>query len=388
MIQGPSYFDPDPDPYPLPPSLAEVEAADKLEDELEDELEDNSAPGSSGILASVAHVYAFPVAGTVIGSHIIAIADAAVMMEALGQAWQAGKDNLALVVTGGAEAEQTEIIVPGDSLQLLVTAGLNLFVFMSRVGLEMPAETLASVEQEQGLDINVAAVTDKGTQFSLVGQEQELLFQNNLFGEPLQITTSFEGRTRVVFPLPENSMSLLQAERLYIYVEHSDGEIVLLDGEPYFDASGTIVGIGGWIDRFSIFALLEARYKKVLFLQPGFAEVMVNGGQTVSLDVPPFIHGEAASLMAPVRFLGETLGGRVSFLQQESKITINKNKMEMSLVIGCDKLMVDGRETVLPHPVSLVGGRAFAPVRLLSEALGAGVHWDGEERKAFVRERW
>ena len=378
--------DPDPgsDPDPLPPSWTEAEAANI------DKFEDNLALAGSGILASAADVYAFPIGGTMIGSHFFVEADAAILMEAVEQTLQSGKNKLALVVIGGEEADLADLIeitLPFDSLQLLVTAGLNLFLCMSPVELAMPAETLASLGQEQGLSITVAAVKDRQHQLQLAEQGRELLLQSSPYGEPLHITTSFDGPARVVFPLPESSKPILQVEQLYIYVEHSDGEMVLLHGEPYYDATGALVGIGDWVDRFSIFALLESHYKKVLSLQPGSTEALIKGGHTV-LDVPPFIHYESASLMAPVRFLGETLGGRVCFLPLENKIIINKNNQQISLVLGSSILFVNGEATVLPCPVSVVEGRAFAPARLFSNALGADVHWNGKERKVIVREKW
>ena len=395
--------EPEPDPWPQPDPHWDYHFDARAKDEIADA--DDFIPAYDSIL-NAAGVYSLFLEGTVTplngnaGACSLKVeTEVAALQEGLARALLLpGYHSLALMVNGTGDETidllDLDIIdfnVPFEFLQDLTAAGLNLILITPMAELEIPLESMAAFVLNYKSDLNLIfeRIKDPVEQFRLVEQGRELLFECNMAGEPVRVATSFSGPTRVVFPLPGAPVSKQDcAKQLYIQVEHSDGEMELLDGEFYHDDAGAVVGLGTWVDRFSTFTLLEPRYKKVLCMQPDSPEVTVFGGEGELLDVPPFIHGEAARLMVPVRFLGEVLGGQVMFLPLEKKITIDKQHRNITLYFDSDRILVNGEAMTLPCPVAIVKGRTFAPARFISDALGANVHWDSIERKVIVTVEW
>ncbi|HZG84852.1 copper amine oxidase N-terminal domain-containing protein [Paenibacillus sp.] len=60
---------------------------------------------------------------------------------------------------------------------------------------------------------------------------------------------------------------------------------------------------------------------------------------------------------------------------------VSKGKSSITLTIGQNSAIVQGKQTTLQAPPAVVNGTTLVPFRFLAEALGAEVKWDGAEQK-------
>lgn len=58
--------------------------------------------------------------------------------------------------------------------------------------------------------------------------------------------------------------------------------------------------------------------------------------------------------------------------------------MEIILIIGSDKAVVNGEEITLDSSAFEENGRTFVPVRFVFEALGADVEWIQDEKQIIL----
>lgn len=81
--------------------------------------------------------------------------------------------------------------------------------------------------------------------------------------------------------------------------------------------------------------------------------------------------------MVPVRFVSEALKYDVNWNQEAKTVTIKSGGSEVLLTIGSKLASKDGKEIQIDALPVLTDGRTYVPLRLVSEALGAEVNWDG-----------
>jgi hypothetical protein len=80
-----------------------------------------------------------------------------------------------------------------------------------------------------------------------------------------------------------------------------------------------------------------------------------------------------------IRFISESLGAKVEWLQASRQINIKDGDIEMVLTIGEKVALVNGLNVDLDSEcVILPPGRTFVPLRFISETLGAIVDYDEE----------
>lgn len=97
-------------------------------------------------------------------------------------------------------------------------------------------------------------------------------------------------------------------------------------------------------------------------------------GQTLSFDVPPVI--ENGSTLVPLRVIFEALGADVQWDGNTQTVTASKSGTEIRLIIG-GVAYKNGQEVQLSVPAKIIEGRTMVPLRFVSEALGCQVAWDG-----------
>ena len=115
---------------------------------------------------------------------------------------------------------------------------------------------------------------------------------------------------------------------------------------------------------------------KVISLVLGERVTTVDGMSHI-LDAAPFVKPGVNRTLVPVRFLSEMLGARVQWQAETQQIIIVHGDNEIVITIGSDKVLVNGNTIILDCPAELLSsGRAFVPLRFVSEALGSEVHWD------------
>lgn len=96
-------------------------------------------------------------------------------------------------------------------------------------------------------------------------------------------------------------------------------------------------------------------------------------GQTVSSDVSPTIINDRT--MVPVRVIGEYLNATVVWDNSTRTATITKGSTTLKLTEGQYSYTLNGTSNSLDVPITIIGDRTMAPLRVISEALGAGVLW-------------
>lgn len=121
---------------------------------------------------------------------------------------------------------------------------------------------------------------------------------------------------------------------------------------------------------------------------PGLAEsatgsiALYINGRAVPTDVPPVIIN--GRTMVPIRVISESLGAAVHWEPgtRQAVITSGANRV----VITVDRALagINGKEVSLDVPAQILGGRTMVPIRFVSEALGATVAWEPDSRSVVV----
>lgn len=106
-------------------------------------------------------------------------------------------------------------------------------------------------------------------------------------------------------------------------------------------------------------------------------------GQKFESDVAPQIKQDR--LLLPMRLIFEALGAQVNWEGGNRTITAIKDDCTIVLAIGSTTAKVDGKVTVLDTPAIIEQNRTLVPVRFVAESLGSDVQWDGDTRTVFIR---
>ncbi len=95
---------------------------------------------------------------------------------------------------------------------------------------------------------------------------------------------------------------------------------------------------------------------------------------TSNLDIKPIVQN--GRTLVPVRFISENIGATVGWDDATQTVSIKTKAKSISLQLGSDQMIVDGKAITLDVPAQEIGGRTLIPLRALVEALGKQVFWD------------
>jgi N-acetylmuramoyl-L-alanine amidase len=104
--------------------------------------------------------------------------------------------------------------------------------------------------------------------------------------------------------------------------------------------------------------------------------------QRVETDVAPVIYNDRT--MVPLRIISEQLGAQVHWDDATRTVTVGAAANVIELGIGKNVAIVGGERKQLDAAPIIVGDRTMVPLRFIGEALGAEVHWDGSTRTVYV----
>jgi beta-lactamase superfamily II metal-dependent hydrolase len=104
------------------------------------------------------------------------------------------------------------------------------------------------------------------------------------------------------------------------------------------------------------------------------APKVILDGQQLSFDVPPAI--ENGCTLVPLRVIFEALGADVQWNGSTQTVTASKSGTKIILIIG-GSAYKNSQEVKLSVPAKIIEGRTMVPLRFISEALGCQVAWDG-----------
>lgn len=121
------------------------------------------------------------------------------------------------------------------------------------------------------------------------------------------------------------------------------------------------------------------------------ASLMLNG-KMIESDVPAILYkvGNETRTLVPIRVISEKLGGEVKWEEKEQIVKIFYQGMIVQLKIDDTNALINGVSQPLPSsvPAKLMSyidiQRTFVPVRFISEAFGAKVDWDNENRIVMI----
>lgn len=111
--------------------------------------------------------------------------------------------------------------------------------------------------------------------------------------------------------------------------------------------------------------------------------VRVNQEEIKFPDALPYIN-EDGRTMVPLRFISEQLGANVSWDGQKKRVNMQINNQSVSLPIGEKVIYVDNTPIPFDTMAVMKENRTMVPLRFMSEAFGARVHWDARTKTAEV----
>ncbi|MEY2366640.1 stalk domain-containing protein [Lysinibacillus capsici] len=95
-------------------------------------------------------------------------------------------------------------------------------------------------------------------------------------------------------------------------------------------------------------------------------------GMTVQTDVKPEIKNNQT--MVPLRVISENLGAKVHW--SDGQVILTQSEMKVSLKLNSSKATVNGKSVLLDAKPYLKNGRTIVPLRFLAEIFGCKVHYD------------
>jgi arylsulfate sulfotransferase len=114
-------------------------------------------------------------------------------------------------------------------------------------------------------------------------------------------------------------------------------------------------------------------YSDAIIMNVGSNEYTVNGSAK-NMDAIPYINSDSRTLV-PVRFVSEALGCQVDWNDTERSVTIAKAGTVIKMTIGSQVYSINGQEKTMDTVPVIANDRTMVPVRFVSEALGAQVHY-------------
>lgn len=97
----------------------------------------------------------------------------------------------------------------------------------------------------------------------------------------------------------------------------------------------------------------------------------------------PYVVGEGVTLV-PVRVITEAFGAEVFWDGEERKVTISYGDRKIDLWIGKDTCTVDGKESKLLSAPEISNSVTMVPLRFISEGFGAEVSYDEDTKAVLV----
>ena len=89
-------------------------------------------------------------------------------------------------------------------------------------------------------------------------------------------------------------------------------------------------------------------------------------------------------VLVPMRTIFEAMGAEVSWDGAVKKVTGTLGGNTVELTIGSKTARVNGEDTTLDVPASIINGSTMVPVRFISESLSAKVEWQKDTNTVVI----
>lgn len=109
---------------------------------------------------------------------------------------------------------------------------------------------------------------------------------------------------------------------------------------------------------------------------------LIVNSQELTVETP-YVVGEGVTLV-PVRVITEAFGAKVDWDGTDKMVTLSTEDKIIRLWIGKDTASVDGKEVTLLSAPQLTNSVTMVPLRFISESFGADVSYDDETRAILV----
>ncbi|WP_458122039.1 N-acetylmuramoyl-L-alanine amidase [Paenibacillus sp. Z6-24] len=106
-------------------------------------------------------------------------------------------------------------------------------------------------------------------------------------------------------------------------------------------------------------------------------KVVLNGQQ---LSIPEDVQNIKGSVMVPIRVISQNLGYQVKWDQSAGQVNIDGEGKSIQLYIGKNAASVDNKTYSLNTAPVVQNGTTLVPIRLVSEQMGIGVHWNNSDK--------
>ncbi len=113
--------------------------------------------------------------------------------------------------------------------------------------------------------------------------------------------------------------------------------------------------------------------------------VSVDGAPVDFPDQAPYLTNNRT--MVPLRFISEAMGAKVDWDEDNRKVIVEGNKV-IELTLDSDQATINGTAVQLDAPPQVMGQRTMIPLRFVSEALGAEVKYVQTGNSSQIPPAW
>lgn len=99
-------------------------------------------------------------------------------------------------------------------------------------------------------------------------------------------------------------------------------------------------------------------------------------------DVYPYIKNSRTYV--PIRFIAEELGYDVKWDGNNKQVTMTKDSTTVSLKIGSNQMIVNGKSKYLDAPAEIKDDRTFIPLRAVAEAFNEKVDYSSDYKAIYI----
>ena len=111
-------------------------------------------------------------------------------------------------------------------------------------------------------------------------------------------------------------------------------------------------------------------------------------GQDITTIASPIIQNDRT--LVPIRFIAEQLGAQVKWNNEDRTVNVVKGNASILLRINSHLVSYESGEngekafSLCDVPPTIINERTYVPLRLVSNALGIGVDWDGATNTILI----
>ncbi|WP_157276578.1 cadherin-like beta sandwich domain-containing protein [Paenibacillus sp. Soil766] len=156
------------------------------------------------------------------------------------------------------QPNEYEISVNPAFMEELINKQIKLEISSANARIELSVDALAGLKKaSQDAIFRMKSLAGEG------GNKEAALHVINagakVIGQPMDIETNYSGhKTKLYFPITDAGLDLsVSGHTLAVYIEHSDGERLLQEGNVETDANGRPIGIQIEVEKFSTFTLVQ-----------------------------------------------------------------------------------------------------------------------------------